>query len=141
MSRAPVIAVFNSNDDVVELLRMVLEQAGFVVVSGHVDAIRRGEQRLSDFVDEHDPQVILYDLVPPYDRSWRFLEHVRDSPSMRGRRFIITSTNAARAKEIIGTAEHVYEIIGKPYDIDEIVNATKRAAHRGDTLSPGARNA
>jgi DNA-binding response OmpR family regulator len=142
MKRAPVVAVFNSNDDVVELLRLVLEQAGFVVVSGHIDAIRRGEQRLSDFVEEHDPEVILYDLVPPYDRSWRFLEHIRDSPSMRTRRFIITSTNAARAKEIIGTTEHVYEVIGKPYDIDEIVNAAKRATHhRGDMLSPGARNA
>ena len=108
MSRRPVVAIFNGNEDVVEMLRVALEQVGMVVVSGHIDAVRRGEQRLSDFVAEHDPAAILYDLVPPYDRSWRFLEHLRDTPSMRGRRFVITSTNAQRAKDIIGAAEHVF---------------------------------
>jgi DNA-binding response OmpR family regulator len=128
MPHVPVVAVFNSNDDVVEMLRLAIEQRGFVVVSGHVDAIRRGEQRLSDFVEEHDPSVIVYDLVPPYDRSWLFLEHLREGASMRDRRFVITSTNAARAKEIIGAVDHVYEVIGKPYDIDEVVTAVERAA-------------
>lgn len=138
MSR-PVVAVFNSNDDVVEMLRLALEQAGMVVVSGHIDAIRRGEQRLSDFVEEHDPAAILYDLVPPYDRSWRFLEHLRDTPSMRGRRFVITSTNEQRAKDVIGGAEHVYEVVGKPYDIDAIVKAVDAAARGKEELPPGAR--
>jgi len=138
MSR-PVVAIFNSNDDVVEMLRLALEQAGMVVVSGHIDAIRRGEQRLSDFVEEHDPAAILYDLVPPYDRSWRFLEHLRDTPSMRGRRFVITSTNEQRAKDVIGGAEHVYEVVGKPYDIDAIVKAVDAAARGKEELPPGAR--
>ena len=83
--RRPVVAIFNSNDDIVEMLRFALEQAGLIVVSGHVDAIRRGQQRLSDFIEEHNPSVILYDVVPPYDRSWRLLEHLRDTPSLRGR--------------------------------------------------------
>lgn len=139
MARTPVIAVLNSNDDVVELLRMVLEQRGFVVVSAHLDAIRRGEQSLVDFVVEHDPQVILYDLVPPYDRSWRFLEHVRQAPHMLHRSFVITSTNAQRATEIIGTAAHVYEIVGKPYDIDQIVTVVEGAAGVRSELPPGAK--
>jgi DNA-binding NarL/FixJ family response regulator len=140
MSKLPVVAIFNSNDDVVEMLRFAIERAGMVVVSGHIDAVRRGEQRLSDFVDEHDPSVILYDLVPPYDRSWRFLEHIRDTPSMKGRRFVITSTNAERANEIIGRAERVLEIVGKPYDIDAVVKAVEAAAPgAAGALPPGAR--
>jgi CheY-like chemotaxis protein len=127
MSRVPVVAVFNSNDDVVEMLRIAIEQRGMVVVSGHVGELRRGGQALSDFLAEHDPGVILYDLVPPYDRSWLFLEHLRESPSMRGRKFVVTSTNAARAREVIGTAEHVHEVIGKPFDLDAVVDAVERA--------------
>jgi DNA-binding NarL/FixJ family response regulator len=123
----PVVAVLNSNDDVLEMLRIVLEQQGFVVVSAHLDAIRRGEQSLGDFVNEHDPTLIIYDLVPPYDRSWRFLEHLSEAPNMANRKFVITSTNAARAREVIGGAAQVYEIVGKPYDLDQIVQAVRRA--------------
>jgi DNA-binding NarL/FixJ family response regulator len=141
MSSAPVVAILNSNDDVVEMLRIALEQAGFVVVSGHLDKIRRGEQRLADFVDEHNPAVIIYDLVPPYDRSWQFLEHLRESPSLRGRRFVVTSTNVQRTKEAIGDAEYVYEIVGKPYDINQIVRAVQGASEGQDRrLPPDARN-
>lgn len=140
MSKVPVVAIFNSNDDVVEMLRFAIEHAGMVVVSGHVDAIRRGEQRLSDFVEQHDPAVILYDIVPPYDRSWRFFEHIRDTPSMRGRRFVITSTNAQRVREIVGGAEDVLEIVGKPYDIDAIVKSVEAAARGHEAvLPPGAK--
>ena len=140
MAHVPVIAILNSNDDVVELLRMVLEQKGMIVVSAHLDAIRRGEQSLVDFVAEHDPAVIVYDLVPPYDRSWRFLEHLRQVPHMQRRTFVITSTNAQRAKEIIGSAAHVHEIVGKPYDIDDIVSAVQEAAGVSQ-LPPDARRA
>lgn len=128
MSGPTTVAVLNSNDDVVEMLRFALENGGFVVVSTYLDAIRRGESSFCDFVNEHDPQVIVYDLVPPYDRSCRFLEHLRAAPNMRGRRFVITSTNAAKAVELSGGAEHVYEIIGKPYDINAIVKAVQGAA-------------
>jgi CheY-like chemotaxis protein len=138
MAAPAVIAVLNSNDDVVELLRMVLERDGYVVVSAHVDAIRRGEQSLADFVEEHDPQLIIYDLAPPYDRSWRFLEHLREAANMRHRKFIITSTNAARSREIIANAEHVHEIVGKPYDIDALVEIVHRAIG-GTDLPPDAR--
>jgi DNA-binding response OmpR family regulator len=138
MAKLPVAAIFNSNDDVVEMLRLALENAGFVVVSGHIDELKRGEQLLTDFVEEHDPDVVIYDLVPPYERSWRFLEHLRESPTLRNRPFVITSTNAARASQIIGTAQHVHEIVGKPYDIDAIVKSTFAAVERHRGSQPGA---
>jgi DNA-binding NtrC family response regulator len=125
--QVPVVAILNSNDDVVELLRTAVEQAGLVAVSAHVDAIKRGDATLGEFVQEHDPDVIIYDLVPPYDRSWRFLAHLRET-SMRGRRFVITSTNPKRAAELAETSEDIFEIIGKPYDIDKIVDAVRQAA-------------
>ena len=67
-----VVAVINSNDDVVEMLRLSFEQAGFVVVSAHVDAIKRGQTNLIDFVKVHRLTVIVFDLVPPYDWNYRF---------------------------------------------------------------------
>lgn len=139
MSTPQTVAVLNTNDDVVEMLRITLERAGYVVVSEHVDDIRRGEASLSDLMTEHNPQVIIYDLVPPYDRSWRFLEHLRAMPYMAGRKVVITSTNAARAVELSGGASHVHEILGKPYDIDDIVSAVNAAVGGADAHVPGLR--
>jgi CheY-like chemotaxis protein len=125
----PVIAILNTNDDTVELLRMYLESEGYFVVSAHLAQLKRGEASLHTHVAEHDPRVILFDIAPPYDLSWRFLQHVRNHPAMRGRHFVLTSTNPQRVLEIAGDtpAEPILEIIGKPYDLREIVRAVKRS--------------
>lgn len=130
---APVVAVINSNDDVVEMLRLSFEQAGFVVVSAHSDAIRRGATNLTDFVRAHQPNVIVFDLVPPYDRSYRFVEHLRGLDVMKGCQFVLTSTNPNRAHELAGTSEEVYEIVGKPYDLEQITRAVKEASRARPT--------
>lgn len=137
--RPPVVAILNSNDDLVELLRHLLEQAGFVTVTGHIDAVRRGDLDLVNFVKQHEPAVIVYDLVPPYDRSWNYLYLLRDSEPLRGRPFVLTSVNTARAKEVVGNSEMVYEVVGKPLDLDQVVTAVKEASKarptpRGKTL-------
>jgi CheY-like chemotaxis protein len=126
--RPPVVAVLNSNDDLVELLRHLLEQAGFVTVTGHVDDVRRGNLDLINFVEQHNPSVIVYDLVPPYDRSWNYLHLLRDSKPLRGRPFVLTSVNPERATEVVGESEMVYEIVGKEPDLDRIVGAVREAS-------------
>jgi response regulator RpfG family c-di-GMP phosphodiesterase len=126
----PVVAVFNSNDDVVDMLRIVLQQAGFVVVTGHLIEVRDGKLDLPDFMHQHDPQVVVYDIVPPYDVNWAFLNHLRDSEPMKGRRFVLTSTNPAKVVELTKTCEQVHEVVGKPYDLDAIVAAVREALGR-----------
>jgi response regulator RpfG family c-di-GMP phosphodiesterase len=122
------VAVFNTSDDVVEMLRMVIEQAGFAVVTGHIDDIKRGKLDLRTFVQQHDPKVIVYDVAPPYEGTWTFLEHLRSQEPLRGRQFVLTTTNLARVREAVGPAENIYEIVGKPFDLDAIVRAVKEAS-------------
>jgi DNA-binding NtrC family response regulator len=125
--RPPIVAILNSNDDTVEMLRLMLESEGMVAVSAHVDSIRRGQFDIGGFVEEHDPQVVIYDIPPPYDRSWLFLEHMRTLPSMKGRKLVITSTNPARVQQVVTKVnEPILEVIGKPYDMQLIVDAVKQ---------------
>jgi hypothetical protein len=42
-SAKPIIAVFNSSDDTVELLQAVLEAEGFLTVVGHIGDVKSGE--------------------------------------------------------------------------------------------------
>ena len=125
-----VVAVLNSNDELVELMRAVLEHAGFVAVTGHVDDARRGQLDLVNFMRQHDPKVIVYDLVPPYDRSWNYLRVLQDSEVMKNRSLVLTSVNAERAQEVVGRSDIVHEVIGRPVDLDEIVTAVKEASKR-----------
>jgi hypothetical protein len=126
-SGPPVVAILNSNDDTVEMLRTILEMEGMVAVSAHVSDMRRGQFDFSGFLSEHDPQVVIYDIPPPYDRSWLFLEHLRELPTMRDRKFVLTSTNPARVQQIATPDQPIFEIIGKPYDLQMITDAVKKA--------------
>jgi hypothetical protein len=51
---------------------------------------------------------------------------------MEGRRFVLTSTNPDRVKDVGQPGQPVYEIIGKPYDMQVIVDAVKHALQRAD---------
>jgi len=110
------------------MLRMLIEQAGYVVITGHIFDIKSGKLDLLTLIQQHDPIVIVYDISPPYDRNWQFLQHLRQRPPLVGRQFVITTTNAAHVHEIVGRDERVYEIVGKPLDLDQIVRAVKEAS-------------
>ena len=126
--QSTVVAVLDTNTDVVELLRVSLEQAGLIVFSAYIDHLRRGQLDLTAFLQLHDPQVIVYDIAPPYDAHWRLLQHVRGVPAMQGRAFVLTSTNPQRLQEIVGTRESVLELIGRPFDLEHITRAVKDAS-------------
>ena len=122
-----VVAVINSTTDVVDLLRVALEQAGLVVVSALTPEIRGGHVDVEQFVRQHEPKVIVYDIAPPYEPNWHFFQHVAGMPVMKGRQFVITSTNARHVERLAAPQEHVYEVVGKSDDIGRIVQAAKEA--------------
>jgi CheY-like chemotaxis protein len=125
----PTIAVFNSSDDTVELLRTALEAEGFQTVAGNIPDVKKGDLDLIDFVNHHTPAVILYDISPPYDANWRFLRLVRSSESLKKHQFVLTTTNKPALEQLVGQTEAL-EIIGKPYDLRQVVDAVRTALAR-----------
>jgi CheY-like chemotaxis protein len=117
----PVVAVFNSNDDTVELIRAWFEQVGIVVVSGHLDRIKRDGFDLPSFVEQHRPAAVVFDIAPPYDRSWLFVQHLLSTPPLAGVPAVFTTTNEQHVLEAAGAVE-VVEIVGKPYDLDLLLD-------------------
>jgi CheY-like chemotaxis protein len=123
-----VAAVFNTSPDIIDLLRRALEPAGIVVVSLFTYQIREGGVNVEDFLRQHNPHVVVYDIAPPYDANWQLFRHIRAMESMRDRRIVLTSINPRRVEELTGVDERVYEVVGKPLDLDQIVRAVKEAA-------------
>ena len=124
----PVVAVINTSIDTVELLRHVLERAGFTVVTAMVPDFRDGRLDLEAFLRQHDPAVIVWDIAIPYEAHWRFFQHIRKSKPCRRCQFVLTTPNAARVAKLAGPQQLVHEIVGKPYDLGEVVKAVKEAA-------------
>ena len=121
------VAVVNSNEDTVQMLRECLVQHGFTsVVTGHIHDFKTGAEDFPKYLAEHDPAVIVYDISIPYDKNWTFLRLLLDSESMRGRKVVLTTTNKARLEELVGATD-AFEIVGKPYDLERIVEAVKKA--------------
>lgn len=123
---SPVAAIINTSPDTIDLLKDAVERAGFLVVTGYTHDIRNGKLHLGEFLQDHQPSVILYDIAPPYDRSWAFLQHLR-STVMRDYVFVLTTTNPRHVERLAGRDERIYEVVGQPDDLNEIVRATREA--------------
>ncbi len=128
-SKARIIAIFNSNPEVIELIRASLQQAGMQAVMAHIDDLKRGRVDMIQFVEEHEPDVIVYDVAPPYDTNWTFLRLMRNSKVMHGRAFVVTTTNKRALEELIGPNDAV-ELLCKPYDLQQIVDACNAALQK-----------
>jgi DNA-binding response OmpR family regulator len=130
MSEPPiVVAVFNTSPDTVDLLRIVLEDAGFVVVSAFTYDIRDGEVDLEAFCRQYAPRIVVYDISLPYDANWRLFLRLRTTPALHGVQFVITTTHAAHVQKLAGDQE-IFEIVGKPYDLGRIVDKVRELSGR-----------
>lgn len=132
-SKPTVVAIVNTNPDIVRLLRMSLERAGFVAFAVHIEDIKTAAANVKSLLEEHDPSVVIYDIAPPYDQNWRFLDHLRTATDFKGRKFILTSVNVGAVQQQVGREESVYEVIGQDSDILEVVRAVKEASRARPT--------
>jgi CheY-like chemotaxis protein len=131
MAPLPVVAVINTNPDLVELLKARIEAAGFIVLILHVADIRQGLD-IGSVLEAHRPQVVVYDVVMPYERNWRFLQHLRET-TLKDHRFVLTTPNAVALSKLVGRDEKVYEVLDDRGDIDAIVQAVREAARARPT--------
>jgi CheY-like chemotaxis protein len=124
-----VVAVFNTSEDTIDMLRHLFEHKGFVVVTAFTYALRDGKTDLEAFMRQHQPDVIVYDIALPYEDNWRLFAHIRSSPACEGVPFVLTSTNVAQVRKVAGD-QPIVEIVGKPYDLDRLAETVTRAAGR-----------
>ena len=133
MSPAATVAIVNTSPDTIDLLRGVLERAGFLVVSCYTHDIRDGRLDFEAFMRMHAPTVIVYDIAPPYQKNFRLYQHVRAMDFVQDCQFVITATNTAHVQALVGRDAHVYEVVDREEDLGRIAEAIKQASRARPT--------
>jgi len=122
----PLVAIFDSADDVIEMLGQVLEDHGFQTVVGRIAEIQSGVLDLVAFLDEHNPQVILFDLPRPYEQDLNFLRLLTTTDGLKRRGCVLMTTHEEALKVVFRSAVGQPSIIGKPY-VPEVVQMVQTA--------------
>jgi DNA-binding response OmpR family regulator len=129
----PVIALFNASDDTVDMVQRMLDASGFSCLVGcHFADLKRGRVDFARYVGEHQPEVVIFDISPPYLENWQYFKTLRDGKAMDGRGLVLTTTNKERLDETVGQDSEAFEVVGKPYDLDQIraaIHAALKLAH------------
>jgi DNA-binding NtrC family response regulator len=103
------------------LIAMVLERAGFKVTAVPDAATA------TDLLEEFAYCAVVRDLDFALARRERALEQLLSTPREILRRTVITTTAAARALNMIGP-DKVFAVIGKPFQVAELVDAVHGCA-------------
>lgn len=127
-NQPPMVACINSSEDVVLLLRDLMVAAGFRAVT-YVSPIRFGSALVIGFVTQLRPDVTIYTVSFPFEQSWQeFQDLQRAYPNCA---YVCLTTNERALAEMIGPSAAI-ELVGKPFDIDHIVDVVRQAiAARG----------
>ena len=125
-ARARTVAVFNASDDTVEMLKALLSTRGYVAISGEVDKVKSGEIDFVAFLEAHRPDAVIWDIAPPYDRNWHFYKLVRELRLLEHCAMVLTTTHRQHLHDLAGEPVDAIEILGKPYDLQAIVDAVER---------------
>jgi len=115
------VGILNSTEDVVDMLRALLGDEGYATSVAYIPDLKRGRQDVGAWLESLAPTAIIYDIPPPYEENWAFFQAVRQRPAARQHRFVITTTNL-RVLESIAGPVHAVEFVGKPFDLEEILD-------------------
>src|SRR4051812_14157208 len=120
------VAVVNTSEEIAEALEYILQEADWTTVRSYSVDFKRQREDLTAFLERHNPRVIVWDIAILYRENWEYFQTVRQLPAAKDRRFVLTTTNIDALESIVGHTEAI-ELVGKPYDLDTIVEAVRRA--------------
>ena len=121
------VAVFNASQDTVDMLTVFFKQCGYRAVGEPWPAREPlGLEEVRAFVAKHRPDVIVFDISFPYDHNWQRCREFHDFHDTRQIPVVLTTTNDEALTDMVGP-NAALEIVGKPYDLNQLAEAVARA--------------
>jgi len=123
----PLVTIINTALESIELLEELLADEDIDTLSEYVHKFKRGKRDLRAFFEEHQPNAVVFDIAIPYVENWRyFQDQVLGLHLMPEQCFVLTTTNRTALEMLVGPTS-VCEMVGRPFDLNTILDAIKRA--------------
>lgn len=119
------ILIVEDDQDLEKVLRIVLEEAGFEVISSS-DAY--GGIQL---VHKEKPDLVILDIAMPAGGGFKVLRNLRQSIYTRGIPVIITTGSDAKEFELEALRLGIKEYMKKPYSPEELLDKINNIFSRG----------
>jgi DNA-binding response OmpR family regulator len=120
------VAVINTSEEIAQALEWALQDEGWTTARAFTLDFKAGRQDLAAFLRQHDPRAIVWDIAIPYEENWAFCQQAQQLPETQGLPFVLTATNQAALEGLVGPT-NTLEIIGKPFDLQRMIDAVRRA--------------
>ena len=138
------VAMFEASGDTVEIIRVLLTEAGASQSLIHCPFadLKRGITDFRKCLTSHNPEVVVFDISPPYAENWAFFTTVRDAAEMLGRGVVLTTTSKRQLDELGGEDSHAVEVADTLMDrallLQQIHAATRAARTARRQVSDGS---
>ena len=121
------LAILNDSPHVLKLLCDWFRQHGHQCATRMVAEMSQAHVEVQQFLNEHKPDVVVYDLPMPYAGvELDLLDVIRATPSLQSQPFVITTRNKRKLEQVIGATSAV-EITGEPKDLRRLLKAVETA--------------
>jgi DNA-binding response OmpR family regulator len=120
------LLIINSSPDTCDMLEAFFQREGWTTIVAPARELREHRVSGRDLMAEHRPDVILMDVAIPYDSNWRASQELRADPAVVVP-IVVTTTNEAALRSLVGPDERIQEIVGKPYDLYQLHEAVLAA--------------
>jgi len=133
-----IVALFNASDDTIDMVQKLLTDSGNdqTLIWCHFADLKKGIVNFGKYMDRHNPEVVIFDLSPPYDENWKFFKTMRDDKKMKGRGIVLTTTNKNRLDEVLGEDSQALEVVGGSKDLKAIDAAIKSETKKAQDARP-----
>ncbi|MGQ9673361.1 MAG: response regulator [Candidatus Aminicenantales bacterium] len=119
-----VIAVVDDEPDIVELISLALQKAGFEV-AGFYDA-----ESFFRYLPNHSPQLILLDLMLPDADGLEVCKHLKSKPEWSSIPIIMVTARGDEADRVLGLELGADDYVTKPFSARELVARVKAVLRR-----------
>ena len=131
------VAILNSNEDLVRLVRETLHDEGYLTMQHHIKDLRDGHTDITRLFEDRNPQVVIYDIAAPFTLDWQFFQVLSRHPTMTNRQVVLTTNNAAalekichvQALQVVGSDDDLRELLARVKDAFERVRQSTRGLH------------